>query len=129
MADVHAEEQIRLTVPAGAEYARIARITTAGVATRLGFSIDDVEQLKLAVGEVWSVVVGEQGWAGSLTLTYDVEPGALDVDVDAVGPCPALDPTSVELAAKLLHEVVDDHVLSADGHAHLRKLRRPRSRH
>jgi hypothetical protein len=68
-------------------------------------------------------VVGEQGWDGRLTLVYDVRPDALEVDVVAVGDCPALDATSLELAAKLLYEVVDEHVLLADGHAHLRKLR------
>ena len=121
---VDTSEQIRLMVPARAEYARIARITTSGVATRLGFSIDDVEQLKLAVGEVWSLIVGDDASQGELTLTYDLEPRALVVDVRASGNGLPPDPSGLEIAAKLLNEVVDEHHLATDGrHAHLRKVR------
>jgi serine/threonine-protein kinase RsbW len=129
MADVQTSEQIRLMVPASAAYARIARITTSGVATRLGFSIDDVEELKVAVGEVWSLIVGDDGGHGELTLTYEIEPDALVVDVTSNNGGVPLDATSLEIASKLLGEVVDEHHLGGDGrYAHLRKHRRAHPR-
>jgi serine/threonine-protein kinase RsbW len=121
--DVQTNEQIRLMVPASVEYARIARITTSGIATRLGFSIDDVEQLKVAMGEVWSLLVGD-GRKGELTVTYGIEPEALVVDVTSNNGALPLDETSLEVTSKLLNEVVDVHHLASDGrHAHLRKHR------
>ena len=76
---------------------------------------------------MWSLVVGDDGSWGEMTVTYDVEPGALMVDVRASDGALPPDASSLEIAAKLLNEVVDEHHLATDGrHAHLRKLRAAR---
>lgn len=43
--------RIELTIPAGGEWVRVARLTVAGVASRLPFPFDAVEDIKLAVTE------------------------------------------------------------------------------
>ena len=43
--------RIELEIPAGAEWVRVARLTVAGVASRLPFPVDAVEDIKLAVTE------------------------------------------------------------------------------
>ena len=43
--------RIELTLPMGSEWVRVARLTVAGVASRLPFAVDDVEDIKLAVTE------------------------------------------------------------------------------
>lgn len=43
--------RIELEIPAGAEWVRVARLTVAGVASRLPFAVDAVEDIKLAVTE------------------------------------------------------------------------------
>ena len=43
--------RIELTIPAGSEWVRVARLTVAGVASRLPFPVDAVEDIKLAVTE------------------------------------------------------------------------------
>ena len=45
------KSRIELTIPAGSEWVRVARLTVAGVASRLPFPIDAVEDIKLAVTE------------------------------------------------------------------------------
>lgn len=42
---------VEMRIPASAEWVRVVRLATAGVAARLGFSYDDIEDLKLAVAE------------------------------------------------------------------------------
>jgi len=44
-------EKLEMCIPARAEWVRVVRLATAGVASRVGFSYEDVEDIKLAVSE------------------------------------------------------------------------------
>lgn len=44
-------ERLELRIPAHAEWVRVVRLATAGVASRVGFSYDEVEDIKLAIAE------------------------------------------------------------------------------
>lgn len=45
------ENQLEMKIPARAEWVRVVRLATAGVASRVGFAYDDIEDIKLAVAE------------------------------------------------------------------------------
>ncbi|MDQ3148287.1 MAG: hypothetical protein M3R01_15405 [Actinomycetota bacterium] len=121
-------EAVRLTLPARPELLRVARLTAAGLAGRLGFSIDDVEDVKIAVDELCFALVGMHGHAGSLTLTYRSEAGGLVVEgVARAGPgSTPPEPVVGRLSAQILDAVVDEHSLSrAGGTMSFRLLKRP----
>jgi serine/threonine-protein kinase RsbW len=105
------DDEIRLALPAAPEYARIARLTVAGVATRLGFSYDEVEDLRIAVGEACSVLIDDPP-AGRLTVVYRLGDDALEVHATADGEAEvaarAALPTA-DLTEQILGAVVDDH--------------------
>ena len=42
---------IELTIPCKSEYVGVARLAISGIASRMAFSYDDVEDIKIAVGE------------------------------------------------------------------------------
>ncbi len=44
-------ETVRLRLPAGTAYGRVARVTTAAIARRRGFTYREVEDLRLAIDE------------------------------------------------------------------------------
>jgi serine/threonine-protein kinase RsbW len=46
-----APDVVRLSIPCRAEYVGVARLAILGVASRLNFSYDEVEDLRLATGE------------------------------------------------------------------------------
>ncbi|USG66349.1 anti-sigma B factor RsbW [Brevibacillus ruminantium] len=48
---------IELTLPARADYVSIARLTVSGVANRMGFGYEEIEDIKLAVAEACTNVV------------------------------------------------------------------------
>ena len=50
---------VRLVVPAAAEYLRLVRLTAAGMASRLGFTFDEVEDLRIAVDELCFHLLGD----------------------------------------------------------------------
>ena len=45
-------EVIELNIPAKPEFLNIMRLTIAGIGERMGFSVDDIEDIKIAIGEV-----------------------------------------------------------------------------
>ncbi len=46
-----AKPEIALQIPSDAEYVRVVRLAVIGVASRMAFSYDDIEDIKLAVSE------------------------------------------------------------------------------
>lgn len=114
MIEVHGE-QVRLVLPTTPHLLRVARLTAAGLAGRLGFSFDEIEDVKIAVDELCFALVGSRGRPGSLALTYTLEVGALLIEGVATyeGPPPELAPT--DLSSQILAAVVDEHELGSDG--------------
>ena len=118
---------VRLTLPARPELLRVARLTAAGLAGRLGFTIDEVEDVKIAVDELCFALVGRQGHAGFLTLTYRSEGDGFVVEgvTAAADGFRSPEPAVGELSAQILGAVVDEHSLSLDdGEMRFRLLKR-----
>src|SRR3989475_12707102 len=51
--------EVRLVVPAVPEYLRLVRLTAAGLASRMGFTFDEVEDLRIAVDELCFHLLGD----------------------------------------------------------------------
>ena len=48
---VEAFDYIEMKIPAKAEYVGVIRLTLSGIASRIGFSYENIEDLKIAVSE------------------------------------------------------------------------------
>jgi serine/threonine-protein kinase RsbW len=106
--------EVRLEVPAAPEFLRISRIMAAGVASRVGFTLDEVEDLRIAIDEVSFSLVGARGRTGTISLRYLLEPEQLVVEgtgrfTDGLAHEPALS----ALSKQILAAVVDECELSA----------------
>jgi serine/threonine-protein kinase RsbW len=106
--------EVRLEVPAAPEFLRISRIMAAGVASRVGFTLDEVEDLRIAIDEVCFSLVGARGRAGTITLRYLLVTDQLVVEgtsrfSDGLGN----EPTVSALSTQILAAVVDECELSA----------------
>ncbi|MBC8139851.1 MAG: ATP-binding protein [Armatimonadetes bacterium] len=82
---------VTLTIPCAAEYVGTARLTILGVASRMGFSYDQVEDIRLAVGEACTNAIAraeesEAKSAATITISSHIEPTQLVVEIeDTVG--------------------------------------------
>jgi len=65
-------DEINLKLPAKPEYVSVARLTTAAIANRLGFSIDDIENLKVAVSEAGIYLINQFAEISFLTVDYRI---------------------------------------------------------
>jgi serine/threonine-protein kinase RsbW len=114
-------EVVRLSVPGSLEYVRVVRLTAAAVAARLGFDVEEIEDLRVAVDELASVVI-EAGDGAELSLSFSNLGDRFVVEGRAaVVTEPGLD----ELTRQILGAVVDDFDISAtDGVAQFRASKR-----
>ncbi len=111
------EEEVRLTVPATPELLRLARVTASGVASRLGFSYDEVEDLRLAIDELCFAVTGGKRQDGWVLMRYVVRGDAdtLEVHARASFAAPGPEPLLNELSGAVLDALVDEHEVRRDG--------------
>ena len=93
------EDVVTLVVPGRPEYLRMARLAAADCGARAGLTIEDIEDLRIAVDELAYALIGDGIGAGTLTLRYVSSKGAVEV----VGECPA-DGEGVVLAELSRHD-------------------------
>jgi len=103
-----------LEVPASPEFLRISRIMAGGVASRVGFTLDEVEDLRIAIDELCFALVGARGRAGTVTLRYLLDGDELSVEghgrfTDGL----ANDPVVSAMSDQILAAVVDHCELAA----------------
>ncbi|HEX4490407.1 MAG TPA: ATP-binding protein [Acidimicrobiia bacterium] len=113
---------VRLSFPGSLEYVRVARMTASAVAARLGFDVEEIEDVRVAVDELASVVI-EAGDGGELSISFSDLGGRFVIEGRApVVAAPQFD----ELTQQILSVVVDEFDLSTmDGFAEFRAAKRP----
>ncbi|RNL65285.1 anti-sigma factor [Nocardioides marmoriginsengisoli] len=90
---MHPDAEVRL--PAETAYVAVLRMAAAGIAARLDFTLDDVEDLRMAVGEACAMVLADADPGGSLTARFFLGDGRVEVQVSADAKDPAApDPDS-----------------------------------
>ena len=66
-----AEQRVELKVPVAENYVGVVRLLISGLATRLGLPIDEVEDMKLMVGEAFLAIVHKaEETAGLIHLNW-----------------------------------------------------------
>src|SRR4051794_34308905 len=80
------DAEVRL--PADSAYVAVLRIATAGIAARLDFTLDDIEDLRMAVGEASAMLLERARPGGRLSARYYLDHDRVEVrvSVDAVHP-------------------------------------------
>ena len=105
------EDEVRLAVPAKPEFLGLARVTAAGLASRLGFTFDQVEDLRLAIDEICFGMTGSKGRDGTLEIRFLL--GADGLTVSGEGHFQVPGPVRLsELSEVILHALVDEHSMS-----------------
>src|SRR5919106_1776765 len=65
-------DTLTVRIPAAPQYLHVVRLVAAGLASRMRFTIDDIEDLKIAVDELAAYVTGSQGRDGILEIKFVV---------------------------------------------------------
>ena len=107
-------DNVILSVPASAEYARSVRMLAASLAVTDDFSVDDVEDVRMAAEEGFVYACSTMPPAGSVEISFGIEPGEVTMDF-VLGECgedaqedPVADADQLDLVELLLSAICDD---------------------
>jgi serine/threonine-protein kinase RsbW len=128
-------DRIALMFPARGDLVVLARLVTSAIATRVGFDIEELEDLRLAVGELCLLAL--QGGAAvqrDLQLEFTISEDSLDISCTLAGGAVMATGSPVDdgaegdaLSEQILSALVDEHGREEEGgsvKAWLRKRRK-----
>ena len=102
-------DTISIHIPASPEYLQVVRLIASGLASRLRFTIDDIEDLKIAVDELSAYLTGAQGREGTLEISFDIHDDRIDIrGVGHFASGTKVRTELTEMSRMILKTVVDD---------------------
>ncbi|MDD3839026.1 MAG: ATP-binding protein [Clostridia bacterium] len=80
-------DKIQLILPNKPEYVSVARLTASAIANRVGFNIEDIEDIKVAIAEACTnaILHGCTECENSFVIDFKVEPGNIEITVKDKG--------------------------------------------
>jgi serine/threonine-protein kinase RsbW len=105
---------VELRLPVDSAYVSVLRATTVSLAARLDFTIDDIEDLRMAVGEACAMVLPCADEGSDLTCRYFMSKGRLTITVTV----PSQEPEMPDLdgfAWQMLNALTTNATADAEG--------------
>ena len=75
------EDAVEIRLPAESAYLSVLRTATAGLAARLDFTLDEIEDLRIAVDEACAMLLPHGVETAQLTCRFELTPETLEVTV------------------------------------------------
>jgi serine/threonine-protein kinase RsbW len=91
------QDQVTVRMPADGAYLSVLRTATAGLAARLDFTLDDIEDLRIAVDEACAMLLGQAIPGSSLECVFTLDPDMMTISVSV--PCLSPRPPSADTFA------------------------------
>ena len=107
-------DHVSLRLPADGAYLSVLRTAAAGLASRLNFTLDDIEDLRIAVDEACAMLLPKAVDGATLECGFDLKPGELDIAVSLPTSDGAL-PSRDTFAWTVLTALAGEVGASADG--------------
>ena len=73
--------RVELRIPNRPEWVAVARLTVSAIANRLPFSVEDIEDLKLAIAEACTTVIQAGEGEGTIDIACETSPSELQIQV------------------------------------------------
>ncbi len=99
---------MQLTLPAASAYLSVLRTATASLAARGDFTLDDIEDLRIAVDEACALLLLSAAPGSNLECTFELSPGIIQVGVTVLsvdGEPPSTDTFAWTVLTALADEV------------------------
>lgn len=98
-------DDVALSFPAQPWALSLARLVTASLGNRLGFVLEEIDDLRLAVEEVCLILMGSPDGDGSIALSFALDQDVLHLDARLEESQAGIAPT--EMSLQILRALVD----------------------
>lgn len=73
-------DTVTIRIPALPEYLQVVRLVAAGLASRLRFTLEEIDDLKIAVDELSAYLTGGGGRPGTLDIAFTVSEDRIEIE-------------------------------------------------
>jgi anti-sigma regulatory factor (Ser/Thr protein kinase) len=110
-------DKVTLRIPAEPAYVQVIRLIAAGLASRLKLTLEDIDDLRIAVDELATYLVGRHGREGTLEVHFMLHDDRIEIQGRGHFPAGAKIRTDLtELSRVILDTVADSaSLLAIDG--------------
>jgi serine/threonine-protein kinase RsbW len=119
---IETSDEVELSFPASARYLRVARLTASSLAADLGFDVDAIDDVRVAVDELCALLLDDDDTGPAprdesgrpIKVSFGLAGGAISARASremATDAPPTLDP----IARELLAVVTDEHAVIHEG--------------
>jgi serine/threonine-protein kinase RsbW len=84
------QDHVQLSMPAESAYLSVLRTATAGLAARLDFTLDEIEDLRIAVDEACAMLLAQAIPGTSLECGFDLASDQVTITVSVVAAEPRI---------------------------------------
>ncbi len=116
MTGEHTHDDVELQVPASGAFVAILRMITAGLAARCDLTIDEIEDLRIAVDEACALLLPHAEPDSSLTARFTLRQGSFQFLASVAAEAGA-QPDREGFAWSVLRALADDIEVSTSDHA------------
>jgi serine/threonine-protein kinase RsbW len=122
-------DQVTVRMPADGAYLSVLRTATAGLAARLDFTLDDIEDMRIAVDEACAMLLSQAIPGSSLECSFSLSPDdmTITVAVPSLNPRPPSGDTFAWTVLSALAGSVEAQVGPGDRLAIVMRKSRPNS--
>lgn len=106
---------VQLAFPALTEHVRLARLVASGLVAQAGFSVDEIEDLRIAVDELCSLLVDHAAPDSRIELAFTLDHRAITMVGSAPSGSAGDGFEADELSRLILRAAVDHHTVRGDG--------------
>ncbi|NCO65379.1 MAG: hypothetical protein COW32_03455 [Candidatus Aquicultor secundus] len=100
-------DRVELSLPAQKEYARLLRLAVAGIASRMNFNYDGVEDLKIGVEEAYLLAINDPKQK-RFDLAFEIYPNRLEILATEIRAIGDLEELSQKFGFSILRSVMDE---------------------
>ena len=97
---------IHLRVPASADYVGLIRSTAGHVAARADLTIEQIDDLRLAVDEAFALLITNQPDTGEVSVSFLIHDAKLEIHL--TGPAGGTDPDRTSFSWTVLQALVNE---------------------